>query len=83
VFIVCFDSRRIFVYDPKRSRIETEIFTARGPHAVVVDQERKLLYVSHFTDSYIGVYSLDLGQPETYGTLVASLGAPKAPRSSK
>lgn len=83
VFIVCFDSRRVYIYDPKRSRIETEIFTARGPHAVVVDQERKLLYVSHFTDSYIGVYSLDLDKPQTYGSLVASLGAPKAPRSSK
>jgi hypothetical protein len=83
VFVICFDSRRIFIYDPLRSRIETEIFTARGPHAVAVDTERKLLYVGHFTDSYLGVYSLDLAFPETYGTMLGSLGAPKAPRSSK
>jgi len=83
VFVVCFDSRRIFVYDPQRSRIETEILTGRGPHAVAVDEERKLLYVGHFTDSYIGVYSLDLASPATYGTLLGTLGTPKAPRSSK
>jgi hypothetical protein len=83
VFVVCFDSRRIFIYDPKRSRIEAEIFTARGPHALAVDTQRKLLYVGHFTDSYLGVYSLDLDYPDTYGTMLGSLGTPKAPRSSK
>jgi hypothetical protein len=81
--VVCFDSRRIFIYDPKRSRIEAEIFTARGPHALAVDTQRKLLYVGHFTDSYLGVYSLDLDYPDTYGTMLGSLGTPKAPRSSK
>ncbi|HYQ18285.1 MAG TPA: hypothetical protein VEQ58_21065, partial [Polyangiaceae bacterium] len=83
VFVVCFESRRIFIYDPKRSRIEAEILTGRGPHAVVVDAERRLLYVGHFTDSYIGVYSLDLASPDTYGTMLGTLGSPKAPRSSK
>lgn len=83
VFVVCFESRRIFVYDPQRSRIETEIFTGRGPHALAVDTNRRLLYVGHFTDSYIGVYSLDLAFPDTYGTMLGMLGAPRAPRSSK
>jgi len=83
VFVACFDSRRIFVYDPLRSRIETEILTGRGPHALVVDKERKLLYVGHFTDSYVGVYSLDLASPATYGTMLGTLGNPKTPRASK
>jgi hypothetical protein len=83
VFVVCFESRRIFVYDPKRARIETEILTGRGPHALAVDTERRLLYVGHFTDSYIGVFSLDLALPDTYGTMLATLGEPKTPRSSK
>lgn len=83
VFVACFDSRRIFVYDPQRSRIETEILTGRGPHALVVDQKRQLLYVGHFTDSYVGVYSLDLSHPATYGTLLGTLGTPKSPRASK
>jgi DNA-binding beta-propeller fold protein YncE len=83
VFVACYDSRRIFVYDPKRARIETEIFTGRGPHAMAVDSTRGLLYVGHFTDSYVGVYSLDLGYPLTYGSMLATLGDPRAPRSSK
>jgi hypothetical protein len=83
VFVACFDSRRIFVYDPQRSRIETEILTGRGPHALVVDEPRKLLYVGHFTDSYVGVYSLDLAFPATYGTMLGTLGTPKSPRASK
>jgi hypothetical protein len=83
VFVACYDSRRIFIYDPKRARIETEIFTGRGPHAMAVDQKRALLYVGHFTDSYVGVYSLDLGHPVTYGAMLATLGDPRPPRSSK
>jgi hypothetical protein len=83
VFVACFESRRIFVYDPQRSRIETEILTGRGPHALAVDTERKLLYVGHFTDSYVGVYSLDLASPATYGTMLGTLGKPKQPRASK
>jgi hypothetical protein len=83
VFVACFDSRRIFVYDPQRSRIETEILTGRGPHAMTVDTARQLLYVGHFTDSYVGVYSLDLAHPATYGTMLGTLGTPKSPRASK
>jgi hypothetical protein len=83
VFVACFDSRRIFVYDPKRSRIETEILTGRGPHALTVDTKRRLLYVGHFTDSYVGVYSLDLAHPATYGTMLGTLGTPRSPRASK
>lgn len=83
VFVICFDSRRIFIYDPQRSRIEAEILTGRGPHAVAVDTARSLLYVGHFTDSFIGVYSLDLSSPASYGTMLGMLGNPKTPRSSK
>ena len=83
VFVACFESRRIFVYDPQRSRVETEILTGRGPHAMAVDTARKLLYVGHFTDSYVGVYSLDLASPATYGTMLGTLGVPKQPRASK
>ena len=36
-FAVCFDSRRVVVYDIERQRIDTEILTGRGPQAFVVD----------------------------------------------
>jgi len=83
IFIVCFDSRRIYVYDPKRGAIEATISTGRGPYALAVDGARGLAYLGHFTDSYLAVVSLDQRFPQTYAAIVASIGTPKAPRSSK
>ena len=83
VFVVCFDSRRVFVYDPKRRTIEAVISTGRGPYALAIDDARGLGYVAHFTDSYLGVISLDQRFPQTYATIVASIGTPSPPRSSK
>jgi hypothetical protein len=83
VFIVCFDSRRIFVYDPKRRVIDAIIVTGRGPFALAIDEQRGLGYVAHFTDSYLGVISLDQRFPQTYASVVASIGAPSPPRASK
>jgi DNA-binding beta-propeller fold protein YncE len=83
VFVICFDSRRIFVYDPKRHVFDPTVATGRGPHALAVDSARGLAYLGHFTDSYLGVISLDQRFPKTYATIVASIGAPKAPRTSK
>ncbi|HEX5101429.1 MAG TPA: hypothetical protein VFV94_18080 [Polyangiaceae bacterium] len=82
-FAVCFDSRRIVVYDIERQRIDTEILTGRGPQAFVVDAEHSLGYVAHFTDSYIGVVDLDQRHPRTYGAIIGSIEQPVAPRSSK
>jgi len=83
IFVVCFDSRRIFVYDPKRRALDAIVSTGRGPYALAVDRVRGLAYLGHFTDSYLGVISLDQRFPQTYATIVASIGTPKAPRSSK
>jgi hypothetical protein len=97
IFVLAFDSRRIVIYDPIRDRIEGDIVTGRGPQAFVVDlsdedgddsvhdptTQRALGYVAHFTDSYIGVISLDQRHPATYGTLIATVGNPVPPRASK
>jgi hypothetical protein len=83
VFAICFDSRRIFVYDPVRRMIDTEITTGRGPHAVAIDPVNGLLFVGHFTDSYIGVVSIDRRFPQTYGRTLATIGKPVPPRTSK
>lgn len=83
VFVVCFDSRRIVIYDPERNRVEAEIATGRGPHALSIDSEHGLAYVGHFTDSFLGVVDLDQRHASTYGTMVATVGRPVAPRSAK
>jgi hypothetical protein len=82
VFVVCFDSRRVVVYDPARRRVESEIVTGRGPQAMVVDSGNGLGYVAHFTDSYVGVVDLDQRRP-SYGTIVATVAPPTPPRASK
>lgn len=90
VFAVAFDSRSIFVLDPVLERIEMVIRTGRGPHDIAVDagideqgRTYSLLYVGHFTDSYIGVVDLDLRRPATYGQMIASIGTPTPPEESK
>ncbi len=83
VFVVCFDSRKIFVYDPVRHLIESSIDTGRGPFALAIDEARGRAYVAHFTDSYLGVISLDQRFPQSYAAIVASVGVPVAPRASK
>ncbi len=83
VFVSCFDSRRVFIYDPERHVVEAEVVTGRGPYAMAIDEVHHWLLVGHFTDSYIGLISLDRRFPQTYGKMLASIGEPSAPRSSK
>ncbi len=82
-FVICFDDSLIYVYDPAHRRIESEIRTGRGPYSIVFDPELPNAYVGHFTDSYIGVISLDQRHPMTFGATLATLGLPQPPRASK
>ena len=81
-FVVCFDSRRIEIYDPDRRRMEAQIVTGRGPQAIAIDSANGLGYIAHFTDSYIGVVDLDQ-RHATFGTIVATVAEPTQPRASK
>jgi hypothetical protein len=99
VFVVCFDSRRIAIYDPERNRIEAEIVTGRGPSALAIDtklvdddpddtidhpnEEHAYAYVGHFLDSYVGVVDLDQRHRGLYGTMIANVSKPIPPRASK
>jgi len=79
VFVICFDARVIFVYDPVQRRIDGTIRTGRGPHSLVMDPVEPIAYVGHFTDSYIGLIDLDESHTDTFETIVASIGVPQAP----
>jgi hypothetical protein len=83
VFISCFDSRFVFVYNPRSHRIDGQVRSGRGPHALLADPKAPLLYVAHFTDSYIGVVDLDQRHGDAYMSIVASVGVPTPPRESK
>ncbi len=83
VFVLCFDSALVYVYDPERGEIEAEIRTGRGPYSIAFDEQAGLAFVGHFTDSYIGVVSIDQRHPMTFGATVATLGDPEPPRAAK
>lgn len=83
VFVSCFDSRSVYVYDPARRRVEVIIESGRGPFALAVDSDHALLYVGHFSDSYIGVVSLDQRVAALYGKHIATIGVPTPPRAAK
>jgi hypothetical protein len=90
IFAVCFDARSVFIINPKSERLEHVIRTGRGPHDIAVDagtdengDKYSLLYIGHFTDSYLGAVDLDVRRPHTYGQLVASLGVPTPPVESR
>lgn len=91
IFIVCFDSRLVAVYDPATRDVETWITTGRGPQPIALDVQapdsanegHAYAFIGHFTDSYIGVVELDCRRGLSYGTIVLSLGAAIPPRTSK
>jgi DNA-binding beta-propeller fold protein YncE len=83
IFVICFDARVIFVYDPVERRIDGQIPTGRGPHSLVMDPKEPIAYVSHFTDSYIGLIDLDQSHSETFESIVATIGIPTPPQVAK
>jgi hypothetical protein len=92
VFVLAFDSRFVFVYDPDAMRVEAVIRTGRGPQALAFDTggsgtpedpRRSFLYVGHFTDSYIGVVDLDMRKPRTFGSMFLTVGVPVPPKESQ
>lgn len=90
LFAVCFDAAMIFVFNADTGELDSQIITGRGPQAIAFDnfdsetgEVHPLLYVGHFTDSYVGVISLDQRYPTTYGATLATIGYPVPPRASK
>lgn len=87
IFAVCFDQRRIAIYNPKSNAVEGFITTGRGPHAMAFDYSEDpphaLAYVGHFYDSYVGVVQLDQSELRHYGKIVLNLAERVAPRASK
>lgn len=83
VFAVCFDTKKIFVYDPKAHGIESVIQTGNGPQAIAVDGAHGLGYVAHFSESYLGVVDLDQSHVNTYGQMLYTVGRPTRPRAAK
>jgi hypothetical protein len=94
IFAVTFDTRFVFSYDPEARRVDAIIRTGRGPHAITFDSGEELgedgimhpyatAYISHFTDSYVGVVDLDMNNRATFGSIYMTLGKPVPPKGSQ
>ncbi|WP_437878338.1 hypothetical protein [Sorangium sp. So ce513] len=42
-----------------------------------------LMYIAHFTDSYLGVVDLDMRKANTFGSMILTVGEPIPPRESQ
>ncbi|WP_437819262.1 hypothetical protein [Sorangium sp. So ce1078] len=42
-----------------------------------------LMYIAHFTDSYLGVVDLDMRKANTFGSMIVTVGTPVPPRESQ
>ncbi|WP_437537175.1 hypothetical protein WME79_17790 [Sorangium sp. So ce726] len=42
-----------------------------------------LMYIAHFTDSYLGVVDLDMRKANTFGSMILTVGTPVPPRESQ
>ncbi len=91
VFVVSFDARYVYSFDPKNRDIDVRIKTGRGPFGLGIDAGRTddgtdneaFLYVGHFTDSYLGVVDLDERHTATFGTFLVNVGPPVEPREDQ
>lgn len=96
IFLVAFDTRTVYIYDPRLQEIEARVFTGRGPHALAVDSAHGLGYLGHFTDSHIGVIDLTRcltgpsGEVVTpcqpnphYAEILLTIGQPTPPKAAK
>lgn len=91
IFTVSFDSRFVTIYDPAVHAVEMSIKTGRGPFGLAFDVDpgsgagdaKSLLYVGHFTDSYLGVVDLDTRHELSYGSMLLTVGPPQAPREEQ
>jgi hypothetical protein len=96
VFVVCFDSNQIVIYDPNAGAVEKVINVGAGPFAMAFDPFRmidvgeqsaatssyRFAYVASFTQSYVQMIDLDNSQPtaETFENVVFTLGQPTLPK---
>lgn len=83
IFVICFDSALIYVFDPVAHRVDAVIRTGRGPYSLAFDKNSSLAFVGHFTDSYVAVISLDATHPRTFGATLLTIGKPEPPRANK
>ncbi len=69
-FVSCFSDGQIWVIDPVGQIVEAMIAVGKGPHAVVIANDRKRMYVGNFLESSVSVVDLEPGSTSEYRTVL-------------
>jgi DNA-binding beta-propeller fold protein YncE len=76
VYVACFSDGQIWAIDPRGAVVDAIIDVGRGPHAVVVSETRRKLYVSNYLEDTVAVVDLVPESP-TENRVVLRLGHPR------
>jgi len=75
LFVNCFDTGEVYVFDPTGPTLVTTLMVGRGPAGMIFDQTRPIAYVISFTQNDVSVVDLKPGSPTQYH-VVQRLGFP-------
>ncbi|HEY4393504.1 MAG TPA: hypothetical protein VGP64_05560 [Polyangia bacterium] len=75
LFINCFDTGEVYVFDPSVPSLITTLMVGRGPAGMVFDAANAVAYVLNFTQNNLVVVDLAPGSPTQYH-VVQRLGFP-------
>ncbi len=75
LFVNCFDTGEVYVFDPSGPTLLTTFAVGRGPAGMVFDPTRPLAYVLDFSQNDVSVVDLAPGSPTQYH-LIQRLGFP-------
>jgi hypothetical protein len=75
LFVNCFDTGEVYVFDPAGPTLLTTFGVGRGPAGMVFDTARPLAYVLDFSQNDVSVVDLAPGSPTQYH-LVQRIGFP-------
>ncbi len=69
LFVNCFDTGEVYVFDPAGPSLVTTLIVARGPAGMIFDATRPVAYVLSFTQNNVVVVDLAPGSPTQYHVL--------------
>jgi DNA-binding beta-propeller fold protein YncE len=75
-YVTCFRDGQVWVIDPAAGAIEAIVNVGRGPHALGVAADRRLLLVANFLEDTVSVIDLAPGSA-TENQVVLRLGRPR------
>ena len=75
LFVNCFDTGEVYVFDPSGPTLLTTFAVGRGPAGMVFDTARPLAYVLDFSQNDVSVVDLAPGSPTQYH-VIQRLGFP-------